>query len=109
MRSRPVHLLRLRAAPVRPLIFARPALQQALFSTSNPRFQEAPQSPFRVFVNVLKEELQKNKDLQDNVRQLQGDVDKFSDSEAMKRTREMYEKARVCGPEPFAFDGIDSW
>jgi import inner membrane translocase subunit TIM44 len=98
MRSRPVHLLRLRSVPVRPMVFARPALQMALFSTSNSRLQDAPQSPFRVFVNVLKEELQKNKDLQENVKTLQGDVDKFSDSEAMKRTREMYEKARVsCG------------
>jgi hypothetical protein len=33
--------------------------------------------------------------LQDNVKQLQGDVDKFQDSEAMKRAREVYERARV--------------
>jgi import inner membrane translocase subunit TIM44 len=33
--------------------------------------------------------------LQDNVKQLQGDVDKFQDSEAMKRAREVYERARL--------------
>jgi hypothetical protein len=34
---------------------------------------------------TLKEELQKNRELQDNVKQLQGDVDKLADSEAMKK------------------------
>jgi import inner membrane translocase subunit TIM44 len=57
---------------------------------------ELPKSPFQTFVDVLKEELQKNRELQDNVRQLQGDVDKFQDSEAMKRARAAYERARVC-------------
>jgi import inner membrane translocase subunit TIM44 len=39
--------------------------------------------------------LKKNRELQDNVKQLQGDVDKLQDSEAMKRARAAYEKARV--------------
>jgi import inner membrane translocase subunit TIM44 len=46
-------------------------------------------------VDVLKDELKKNRELQENVKQLQGDVDKFQDSEAMKRARAAYEKARV--------------
>lgn len=54
-----------------------------------------PKSPFQTFVDTLKEELQKNRDLQENVKQLQGDVDKFQDSEAMKRARDAYERARV--------------
>lgn len=57
-----------------------------------------PKSPFKTFVDVLKEELQKNRDLQQNVKQLQGDVDKFQDLEAMKRARAPYERARVCFP-----------
>ena len=46
-------------------------------------------------MEVLREELRKNRELQDNVKQLQGDVDKFQDSEAMKKARQAYERARV--------------
>jgi hypothetical protein len=47
-------------------------------------------------VDVLKEEISKNRELQDNVKQLQGDVDRMQDAEAMKRAKDMYERARVC-------------
>jgi tuftelin-interacting protein 11 len=66
-------------------------------------------SPFQTFVEVLCEELRKsreNRELQDNVKQLQGDVDKFQDSlvaEAMERAREVYERARVRN---FVFDQL---
>jgi mitochondrial import inner membrane translocase subunit TIM44 len=56
---------------------------------------ELPRSPFQTFVEVLKDELRKNRELQENVKQLQGDVDKFQDSEAMKKARAAYERARV--------------
>lgn len=46
-------------------------------------------------MEVLRDELRKNRELQDNVKQLQGDVEKFQDSEAMKKARAAYEKARV--------------
>lgn len=59
-----------------------------------------PQSPFKVFAQVLKEEISKNKGWQDNVKQLQGDVDKLADSQAMKKAREVYERARVSLPAP---------
>ncbi|KAG6329075.1 hypothetical protein ID866_10013 [Astraeus odoratus] len=49
----------------------------------------------RTFVEVLREELRKNRELQENVKQLQGDVDKLQDSEALKRARDMYERARL--------------
>ncbi|KAI9636579.1 import inner membrane translocase subunit tim44 mitochondrial precursor [Dioszegia hungarica] len=52
-------------------------------------------SPFAVFAEVLKEEISKNKAWQQNVKQLQGDVDKMADSAAMKRARDMYERARI--------------
>jgi hypothetical protein len=48
-------------------------------------------------VDVLREELRKNRELQENVKQLQGDVDKFQDSEAMRKARAAYEHARVRG------------
>ena len=64
-------------------------------SSSRRQNNEPPKSPFQTFVDVLKEELRKNRELQDNVKQLQGDVEKFQDSEAMKRAREAYERARV--------------
>jgi hypothetical protein len=72
-----------------------PATSRA-FTASSRRQDDAPRSPFQIFVNTLREELQKNRDLQDNVKQLQGDVDRLQDSEAMKRARDAYERARVC-------------
>lgn len=65
------------------------------FHASSRFHNEPPKSPFQTFVQVLREELRKNRELQDNVKQLQGDVDKLQDSEALKRAREVYERARV--------------
>jgi import inner membrane translocase subunit TIM44 len=45
---------------------------------------------------VLRDELKKNRELNENVKQLQGDVDKFQDSETMKKAKAAYEQARVC-------------
>lgn len=69
--------------------------QSSGFHSSARRNDELPKSPFQTFVEVLKDELKKNRELQDNVKQLQGDVDKFQDSEAMKRAKAAYERARV--------------
>ena len=87
--------LRARSAPLglpRPLPYA---LGAAPFHSSARRMNEPPKSPFATFVEVLREELRKNRELQDNVKQLQGDVDKLQDSEAMKKARAAYERARV--------------
>lgn len=65
------------------------------FHPSSRAHNEPPKSPFQTFVEVLREELRKNRELQDNVKQLQGDVDKLQDSEALKRARDVYERARV--------------
>ncbi|KIK08862.1 hypothetical protein K443DRAFT_671921 [Laccaria amethystina LaAM-08-1] len=65
------------------------------FHSSSRQQNELPKSPFQTFVDVLRDELRKNQELQDNVKQLQGDVDKFQDSEAMKRARAAYERARL--------------
>jgi import inner membrane translocase subunit TIM44 len=123
MKSRPSQLrsLRLRSPTLSPLVRAtliRPTSQP--FSTSSavrnaeskkddksekkeeekkrappPEDNAPPQSPFKVFANVLKEEIAKNKAWQDNVKQLGGEVDKLADSAAMKRARDVYERARV--------------
>ncbi|KIJ65647.1 hypothetical protein HYDPIDRAFT_130993 [Hydnomerulius pinastri MD-312] len=71
-----------------------PAASRSFHASSRSQ-NEAPKSPFQTFVEVLREELRKNRELQDNVKQLQGDVDKLQDSEAMKRAREVYERARL--------------
>ena len=65
------------------------------FHSSTRRQDELPKSPFQAFVDVLRDELKKNRDLQENVKQLQGDVDKLQDSEAMKKARAAYERARA--------------
>ena len=57
--------------------------------------QEAPRNPFRVFVETLKFEIEKNRELQANVKQLQGDVGKLQDSESLRKAKELYERARI--------------
>ena len=52
-------------------------------------------SPFAAFVEVLREEVRKNREWQDSVKQLGGEVSKVQDSEAMQRAKAMYERARV--------------
>lgn len=112
MKSQAAHVLKMRrtalvTSAVRSRVQFSPSLTSSLFCPSaaagfhtspylrNGQGSQLPQSPFKVFVQTLKEELQKNRELQDNVKQLQGDVDKLADSEAMKKAREAYEKARV--------------
>lgn len=79
-----------------PTAAAFPRVQTSAFHSSSSRQSELPKSPFQTFVEVLREELRKNRELQDNVKQLQGDVDKLQDSEAMKKAKAAYERARVC-------------
>ncbi|KAM0749556.1 Tim44-domain-containing protein [Meredithblackwellia eburnea MCA 4105] len=55
----------------------------------------AGRSPFQAFVDVLRDEVRKNREWQDSVKQLQGEASKVQDSEAMKRAREVYERARL--------------
>ncbi|WVR09247.1 hypothetical protein IAU60_006312 [Kwoniella sp. DSM 27419] len=121
MRSRPVFLraLRLRQQPVLAArVFPSPFIANAAaafrpISTTTRLLEDAKQkqkqkdsrpppednapaqSPWKVFTQVLKEEIEKNKGWQDNVKQLQGDVDKFADSAAMKKARDVYEKTRI--------------
>ncbi|KAM0786344.1 hypothetical protein ACM66B_001816 [Microbotryomycetes sp. NB124-2] len=52
-------------------------------------------SPFKAFVDVLREEMQKSREWQQSVAQLEGEVSKAQDSEAMKRAKMMYERARL--------------
>lgn len=65
------------------------------FHSSTRRSDELPKSPFKTFVEVLQEEIKKNRELEENVLRLQGDVSKMQDSETMKRAKDMYERARV--------------
>ncbi|KAF8966345.1 hypothetical protein BDZ97DRAFT_1917721 [Flammula alnicola] len=69
--------------------------QTLTFHSSSRQQNELPKSPFQTFVDVLKDELRKNRELQENVKQLQGDVEKLQDSEAMKKARDAYERARL--------------
>ncbi|TEB29142.1 hypothetical protein FA13DRAFT_1755759 [Coprinellus micaceus] len=62
-----------------------PASQYAGFHSSSRRQAEAPKSP---------DELRKDRELQENVKQLAGDVDKLQDAEALKKARAAYERAR---------------
>ena len=77
------------------LHYRRVAGATVSFHSSSRRRDELPKSPFQTFVDVLRDELRKNRELQENVKQLQGDVDKLQDSEAMRKARAAYERARV--------------
>ena len=82
-------------APLAALRYRPTAGSVATFHHTSRRSDELPKSPFQTFVDVLREELRKNRELQENVKQLQGDVDKLQDSEAMRKARAAYERARV--------------
>lgn len=69
--------------------------QTSSFHSSSRRQEELPKSPFQTFVDVLREEIRKNREIQEGVKQLHGEVDAVRDSEAMRRAKEAYERARV--------------
>jgi hypothetical protein len=52
-------------------------------------------SPFQVFVDTFKSELSKSQELQESVKALQDESGKIGDSEALRRAKEAYAKARV--------------
>jgi import inner membrane translocase subunit TIM44 len=97
LRSRNVLSPRALALPSPFRIPPAPASQYAGFHSSSRRQAEAPKSPFQTFVEVLRDELRKDRELQENVKQLAGDVDKLQDAEALKKARAAYERARVRG------------
>jgi import inner membrane translocase subunit TIM44 len=103
--------LRQHAPPLAGLRYRPTTGSVATFHHTSRRNDELPKSPFQTFVDVLKEELRKNRELQENVKQLQGDVDKFQDSEAMRKARAAYEHARVCGilRARVFYSRIDNW
>lgn len=72
-----------------------PASSQFHRSSARNSGNEPPQSPFQAFVTTLRAELQKSRELQDSIKQVQGDVESFASSESMKRAREVYERARL--------------
>lgn len=52
-------------------------------------------SPFAAFVEVIKEEIERNRQLQADMKQLGGKVDSMADSKAWGAVRNTYERARV--------------
>ncbi|KAF9908755.1 protein translocase subunit [Linnemannia zychae] len=52
------------------------------------------QSAFGKFVETLKEQIKKNKELQDSVKKLQDESGKAGDSDALKKAKEAFEKAK---------------
>ena len=53
-------------------------------------------------MEVLREEIRKNREIQEGVKQLHGEVDAVRDSDAMRRAKEAYERARVR-PDDLSF------
>jgi hypothetical protein len=91
-----------RARPRRSILSVIPPSNPALsnlrsssFHTSSFRQNDQPKSPYQTFIDTLQEEIRKNRKFQEDLLQLKGDVDKLQDSEALKRARDVYERARV--------------
>lgn len=55
-------------------------------------------SPFQAFVEVVREEIERNRQLQQDMKQLGGKVDSMADSKAWGAVRDTYERARVSTP-----------
>ncbi|RUS32974.1 hypothetical protein BC938DRAFT_473643 [Jimgerdemannia flammicorona] len=51
-------------------------------------------SPVKAFIDVFKEQLKKNKDIQQNIKQLQDETGKMAESDTLKRAKEVFEKAK---------------
>lgn len=75
----------------------RPSYHQRIrgFHASSRRMEGPTKSPFQAFVDTLREELKKSQEMQENMKQLQGEAGKVQDSETMKKVREAYERARI--------------
>lgn len=69
--------------------------QQKKQKDDGPELQ-AGKSPFQAFVEVVREEIEKNRQLQQDMRQLGGTVDSMADTKAWGAVRNTYERARVC-------------
>jgi import inner membrane translocase subunit TIM44 len=75
----------------------RPSYHQRVrgFHASYRRLDGPTKSPFQAFVDTLREELKKSQEMQENMKQLQGEAGKVQDSETMRKVREAYERARI--------------
>lgn len=52
-------------------------------------------SPLKVFVDTIKEQIKKSKEIQEGVKSLQDESGKLAESDALKKAKEIYEKAKV--------------
>ncbi|KAI8088773.1 uncharacterized protein BX664DRAFT_331336 [Halteromyces radiatus] len=77
-----------------------------LLLTSNVRFPRSTNasqmmtvrhysSPFKVFMDTIKDQINKSKEVQQGVKSLQDESGKFAESETLKRAKEMFEKAKL--------------
>lgn len=62
------------------------------------RFRTTGKSPLARFVESIKEQIEQNRELQQNIKQLQDESNKLSESESLRRAREIFEKAKVALP-----------
>ncbi|CAG8477591.1 16843_t:CDS:2 [Funneliformis mosseae] len=70
--------------------------RSSLFIRQNYRFAQPRYytTPFEKFVETIKEQVQKNKELQQNVKLLQDQAGQFGESDALRKAKEVYTKAK---------------
>ena len=107
---RPSRVNTLRVNQARSFSSSRAALQeqqQGQQSQTKDKQKEKPEgepekeftpgtSPFTIFVQVIREEIEKNRQLQDNIKTLEGSVSSVQDSKTWNSMRAGYEKARLA-------------
>lgn len=57
-------------------------------------YQQAPQSPFKVFYDTFKAEVKKSSELKEQVKALQDESGRVADSEAFRKAKEAFDKAQ---------------
>jgi hypothetical protein len=86
-------------------LLTRSRTNNILLSLSRPNTRLVPQlyaiprrhvSPFDKFVESIKTQIEKNEELQQNVKLLQDETEKISESDAVKKAKELYTKAKVA-------------
>ncbi|KAK7208582.1 hypothetical protein BZA70DRAFT_274117 [Myxozyma melibiosi] len=76
-----------------------PASARAFHTTRTSRADDGGnqnrKSPYQVFVDTFKEEWGKSKELQENIKALQDETGRMSESEAYRKAKDAYEKAKT--------------
>lgn len=64
------------------------------FSSTRSTYNDAPQSPMKVFFDTFRKEVRKSNELKENIKALQDETGRLGESDAFKRAKEAYDRAQ---------------